>query len=321
MADAQLEDLVICLPDFNGTFAAGVTAFAEAGLPDLQKLQVPDNDELTSHVASVYTAAATIAHLGPRYAARTETNIIVATAAYAAVRSGLVYTRFAHSDNIGRPGSDFVRVATAGITQDQIDLAEGLIDLNRVSVVITLALAKKFNYWMTNHHVGQGGWASYVLKEVRALVPDLANDAFKRELHMFCHLFGTYGSLRLFQILTPVCLNPLYAEPKVPSISEDFIIRNDALPAGTAKITIVDTAIRKTKSSPLWGACPNLPLLCESVNWVTNIEAQVAVFRTDVVNHSAMVAYVRHTNQPGVAETWPDRAHLQCCQVLRSHFH
>jgi hypothetical protein len=70
----------------------------------------------------------------------------------------------------------------------------------------------------------------------------------------------------MFKILTPVCLNPLFQDPKIPTMSEDFVIRNDAVPAGTAKVTIVDAAIRKTKSSPLWAACPDLPLLSESVN-------------------------------------------------------
>jgi hypothetical protein len=81
MADIPPGALEIRLPDFNGSFRAGITAFAEAGLPDSQKLQVPDKDALTSHQASVYTAASIIAHLGPRYAARTETNVLVATAA------------------------------------------------------------------------------------------------------------------------------------------------------------------------------------------------------------------------------------------------
>jgi hypothetical protein len=198
--------------------------------------------------------------LGPRYAARSETNILVATAAYAAVRSGLVYTRFSPGDNVGRESSDFTRVPTGGITQAQIELAEALIDTSKVSTVITLALATKFNYWTTNHHVGQGGWASYTLKVVKALVPELANDAFRRELHMMCHWFGTHGSLRLFHILTPVCINPLFPDPKTPIMSEDFIVRNDAFPAGTAKITIVDAALRKTMSSPLW-ARPRLKSL------------------------------------------------------------
>jgi hypothetical protein len=99
-----------------------------------------------------------------------------------------------------------------------VTIAEGLVDFNKLPTVITLALATKLNYWTTNHHVGQGGWASYVLKVVRALVPEMANDAFKKELHMMCHWFGTHGSLRLFSIYTPVLINTLYPDPKVPVI-------------------------------------------------------------------------------------------------------
>jgi hypothetical protein len=251
-----------------------------------------------------FTAAATIAHLGPRYSARTEVNILVATAAYAAVRSGLVYTRFGPGDHLGREGSDFVRVPTANITQAQVELAEALIDINRVSTVTTLALATKLNYWLTNHHVGQGVWASYTLKVVKAIVPELVNDAFKRELHMFCHWFGTHGSLRLFQILTPVCINPLFRDPKTPVMSEDFIVRNDTFPAGTAKITIVDAALRKTRISTLWAACPNLLLLTESVAWVNTPKAAVTAFRQSAHQVGALVPYVRHTNadEPDEAE-------------------
>jgi hypothetical protein len=177
-----------------------------------------------------------------------------------------------------------------------VTLAEGLIDHGKVPVVITLALATKLNYCTTNHHVGQGGWASYVLKVVRALVHELANDAFKRELHTFCHWFGTHGSLRLFNILTPVLLNPLYANPKTPIMSDDFVTRNDTFPAGTARVTIVDAAVRKTKSSPLWAACPGLPLIGESVDWVADIKAQVVQFRNAAAAAGAMAADVPRTN-------------------------
>jgi hypothetical protein len=59
MADAGA--IVINLPDFNGSLGIGVAAFADAGLPDVQKLQVPNSHDMASHRAAVLTAAATIA--------------------------------------------------------------------------------------------------------------------------------------------------------------------------------------------------------------------------------------------------------------------
>jgi hypothetical protein len=124
----------------------------------------------------------------------------------------------------------------------------------------------------------------------------MANDAFKKELHMMCHWFGTHGSLRLFSIYTPVLINTLYPDPKVPVMSDDFVTRNDTFPAGTARATIVDAAVRKTKTSPLWAACPGLPIIGESVTWVTNTRALVAAFRNAARVAGANIPYVPRTN-------------------------
>jgi hypothetical protein len=142
------------LADFNRTIGAGVAAISEAGLPDTQRLQVPNNPTLNCHVAGIMTAAATIAHLGSSYHSKTDANV---TAAYAVVRTGLVYTKFVYNDTRGLNGSDFVLIEPNSITQEQVKIVKKLIDLNKVSRVVTLALATKYNFWVTNHHVGRGG--------------------------------------------------------------------------------------------------------------------------------------------------------------------
>jgi hypothetical protein len=108
-----------------------------------------------------------------------------------------------------------------------------------------------------------------VLKVVKATAPEVATDAFKSTLHMFSHWFGTHGALRLFKILTPVLNQPIFADPKVPVMREDFILRNDTFPAGTAKINIIKAAVHM-KASPLWVACPNLPVLTENCKWMAD---------------------------------------------------
>jgi hypothetical protein len=79
--------------------------------------------------------------------------------------------------------------------------------------------------------------------------------------------------------LTPVLIKPLFSDPKVPVMSEDFILRNNTFPAGTVKGTIVNAAVRRTRNSPLWVACPNLLVITENVQWVANLNTEVADFR------------------------------------------
>jgi hypothetical protein len=130
--------------------------------------------------------------------------------AYAAVRTGLVYKKYTVGDAVGSAGSDYTLIDVNTITQDQVNTATGLIDVNKMQKVFTMALATKYNYWATNHHIGQGSWAAYVLTGVKAIAPEMVTEALKSELHMFCHWFGTHGALRLFKILTPVMIAPVH---------------------------------------------------------------------------------------------------------------
>jgi predicted proteasome-type protease len=109
--------------------------------------------------------------------------VLVATTGYGAVRTGIVYRKYTVRDSLGSNASDYTLKDKAKIIQSQVDVAVNLIDRDKLSTVVTLVLATTYNYWAMK----QCGWATYVRKVVKSLVPDLATEAFKKELQTFCH--------------------------------------------------------------------------------------------------------------------------------------
>ncbi len=192
----------------------------------------------------------------------------MATAAYLAVSTGMVYNmQVGASPNIKR-GSDWDDTGNDGPTEENVRTVETLLANANYSGVMTLCLATKYSWWTTNHHVGQGGWSPYVLKVARVLGEGYATEAMKAHIHRAGHWMGTHQGLRYFGIYTPAKMQQVVEDPVAPVIADDFVLRQTSFPAGTARVCVVDAGFKLTKSSPLWFLCPKFEHIKENVTWV-----------------------------------------------------
>jgi hypothetical protein len=192
----------------------------------------------------------------------------LATAAYLAVSTGMVYNmQVGASPNIKR-GSDWDDTGNDGPTEENVRTVETLLANANYSGVMTLCLATKYSWWTTNHHVGQGGWSPYVLKVARVLGEGYATEAMKAHIHRAGHWMGTHQGLRYFGIYTPAKMQQVVEDPVAPVIADDFVLRQTSFPAGTARVCVVDAGFKLTKSSPLWFLCPKFEHIKENVTWV-----------------------------------------------------
>jgi len=103
-------------------------------------------------------------------------------------------------------GSDWINTVNEGPTQPHVQYVEGLLQEANYSPVMTLCLAAKYNWWTTNHHVGQGGWSPYVQKVACVLGEACVTEPMKGTIHKAGHWMGTHQGLRYFGIYLPVLM-------------------------------------------------------------------------------------------------------------------
>jgi hypothetical protein len=191
------------------------------------------------------SAAATLGRLPPGC----EQNVrdLVANAVYGIIYHGL-------TGEIGpagrrRAASDYIILANvaANWTQALADEATARITPQGISVALTLVLATKLMWWMSNHHIGQGGFYAYMLKVVNAMIPTLLDADKMTYTHAIGHWASTHRVLNMLHIRNDVPFTPLRApgaDARV-RITDDIRLRVTAMPAGTARHVLSHAILQK----------------------------------------------------------------------------
>jgi hypothetical protein len=104
-------------------------------------------------------------------------------------------------------------------------------------------------------------------------------EPMKDTIHKAGHLMGTHQGLRFFRIYLPVLMEYVVENPISPVMADDFVLHQTSCPAGTARVCVVEAAFKLTDSLPLWFLCPQFEMVKDNVNWVQNINANVATFK------------------------------------------
>jgi hypothetical protein len=274
-------NLKIDLPPMNGEFFAGVAQLSDQGLPIDKKLQLHPGEDI--HTVGVLSAAATIKHMtwnGVEAGLR-----ILATAVFALIQAGYIgFIGARDSKDSGRTrGSDFVDYGGPEIKQGDVDHVLNLIDKDLAGTVYTVFLATKYNWWVTNHHVGQGGNSPYIQKILGITLRSEPLNIPEREATEIAHTIGHWGSthlaLRHLGIHTPRLYRPIGPANVTISLAEDLKIRQGSWPAGTARWALPAAAAKKWGSMRIFAACPTINHLIRNVSFIENLEAGCAAFQ------------------------------------------
>lgn len=103
-----------------------------------------------------------------------------------------------------------------------------------------MLLQQKANYWLMNHHTGQGAVAGYVKKVLELFYRDRVSDQLVSAAHNLRHYTSTLYTLNIAGIAnvkesTPVTFNA----DTVLIMSQDAKLRFGSMPAGTHGIKMV----------------------------------------------------------------------------------
>ena len=132
--------------------------------------------------------------------------------------------------------------------------------------VLTIILATKFNWYTTNHHVGQSHATKYIVKAVTTTYrgastgPDTIHESIKDSVWKVGHWASTHLCLRVMDMRTGVrvVVHPAGSGLGKVVLSADYRVRCDGAPAGMAKVALVHTTIMLHRSNHMWLLAPSL---------------------------------------------------------------
>ena len=129
---------------------------------------------------------------------------------------------------------------------------------------LTLIIASKFNWFTTNHHVGQGHATTFITKMAmnsckmmqgtETSISETAKDAIWEvghwaSTHLCMNLMGMRTGVR-------VAAHPSGSPIDTAKLAEDMKLRCDAAPAGMAKAALLFSAIKLYHRNMLWLVAP-----------------------------------------------------------------
>ena len=125
---------------------------------------------------------------------------------------------------------------------------------------LTLMVAGKFNWYMTNHHVGQGHATSFITKIAGTMCPwMLTNESSISETARTTvweieHWVSTHLCMNLMAMRTGmrVSAHPCGSSVGSAILADNMKIRCDAAPAGMAKAALLHSVIRLHHKNMLW---------------------------------------------------------------------
>ena len=132
--------------------------------------------------------------------------------------------------------------------------------------VLAVILATKFNWYTTNHHVGQTHATKYICKVVTTTYrgagtgPDSIHESVKDTVWKVGHWASTHLCLRIMDMRTGlrVAVHPAGSGLGKVVLSPDYRVRCDGAPAGLAKVALVYNTIMLHRGNHMWLLAPDL---------------------------------------------------------------
>lgn len=233
------------LPAINGHFEAGIAIGSDQSLADSDRLvvypeiKIEGKSDLECH--HVRAVASALWALRQNQGLNSEIAIV---GAYCAVYFGLIGTltsgapegEYVMAENLLAPPSD----------DETVKLKELLIE-KRINQTLTMMIATKANYYMTNHHTGESmvSASGYTKKVINMYVTAQNSDTVKM-VHKIGHWCSTLLILRKAEVPGIRTDNSsLFQHRKEYTLAQDALLRFQAPPAGVHKMAVLEIAVRK----------------------------------------------------------------------------
>lgn len=155
-------DIYVSLSDSNGTLLCGLTSIGEVGIQPNQRLKLYfDANESITTMAS--RAADHALELGKDLGYNAADKQIMVSCAYVIVNAGLAGEfEVGRTDRVAQ-ATDWVKHKPTNSALNKQFIEAALTPVNIRAAATSLA-AVKWNWYQTNHHIGQGGTTPFVRK-------------------------------------------------------------------------------------------------------------------------------------------------------------
>nr|AXA52553.1 putative capsid [Linepithema humile qinvirus-like virus 1] len=247
--------MTVNLPSINGEIEAGITVGVDATLPDDQKLPIFYMKNEPATLEQIKQNAVCWAFTQFTDVVASE---IISNGVAAMMDLGLV-TYTGKIPSIVADGDWFHTSHSVELTEDLSKSIPKVVTKEAMMKSVTMAVATKANFWLMNHHTGQGAVAGYVKKVLDVFYPGHVNDQVVSAAHNLGHFTSTLEVLKMAGMagLSPV--KPIMkADNSVLTLSQDAKLSFMSMPAGTHSLAIGYESAKSLVSSVYAPFCPNV---------------------------------------------------------------
>lgn len=173
----------INLPSINGEIEAGITIGVDASLPDDKKLPIL---KIARDVAGLNLVKQHAAMWAYRQFTDMTARQLFVNGVLGLIDTGCI----CHINDVA-DGDWFYQMTTTAPTNEDKAAIEAIVNVEAINKAITVAIATKANFWLMNHHTGQGQVAGYVKKVLEVFYPNAVTDQVVSAAHNLGHFCST----------------------------------------------------------------------------------------------------------------------------------
>lgn len=248
--------LEIIIPDINGSIEAGLAVGTDPSLSDDKK--IPIVEAATTQTAS--RVAAKWAYFTFRDSPDAIRRAYV-SAAVICVQAGLCRRIGAIPDGDWRTFNSEAAIGIQGaesMTAADSNRISSMITKDDMQKALTLIIATKATWWLTNHHTGQGEPIGFTKKVLTAQYGAHLSAEIVTMAHTIGHWTSTINILTIAEVQSLRRVSDAVPTPNVTVVlTSDSKMRFTSLPAGTHRLVVAYEAAKRLVKSPAIRMCPS----------------------------------------------------------------
>ena len=273
MAGPAGATVIADLPSIDGEIEAGIATGTDQRLANDHKIKVyrPDvgDGENRHGIEAVHTKSATLrwvydVYNGPK-------RVILMNAASVIIDLGLIAINDSDFSDM-REDSDYRQNAAND------DAIKAMVTQEEMRKALTLIVGTKANYWLMNHHTGQGDFSGYAHKISKIFYAAEPNDEMMIVAHQIGHWASTRMVLACGDVANILDSESVFIARAVLRLTDDAKLRFRSLPAGTHKVSNAYVGARRLCTSVYVAVCPSAHELIQVCPLYRRIEAEPAKY-------------------------------------------
>lgn len=243
--------ITINLPTINGALEAGLAVGTDVSLADDAKLPICSAASLGDAVKQAAVWAYTKFAGSPQ-----EVLEMYVSGAAICIQGALCRMIGVSLDGDWKEAG--ANIAGLSVPAD-VGPIQAMISSTNYQRALTIIVATRANWWLTNHHTGQGECQGYTRKVLVSFFGQGFTKAHVDMAHTIGHWASTIHVLGLADITGLRAVGgPLHPNPIPISLSTDAKMRFTSMPAGTHRLVIAYEAAKRLVKSPIAAYCPEV---------------------------------------------------------------